>query len=95
MRARFCSVLLVLLVCLAPLCPVQALEDYTPEAIVTDAMIVRPACLVVTIFGAAFFVVTLPVSAISGSVGKTADSLVGKPAHATFTRELGNFSDLP
>jgi hypothetical protein len=95
MKPKILTLALVLLVCVVPVCPVQALEDYTPEAIVTDALIVRPACLVVTIFGAAFFVVTLPISAVSKSVDRTADSLVNKPAHATFIRPLGNFTELP
>jgi hypothetical protein len=38
--------------------------------------------------------VSLPVSALSKSVNKTAKTLVGKPAAATFKRPLGDFSSV-
>ena len=44
--------------------------------------------------GSAIFVVALPVAAISKSVKKTADTLVAKPAKATFTRPLGDMDAL-
>jgi hypothetical protein len=44
--------------------------------------------------GTGLFIVTLPVSAMSKSVNKTARILVATPAHATFTRPLGDFSML-
>lgn len=94
MKRTFISLLLVLLICLMPVCPVLALDDYSPEAIVTDTLIVRPACFVVTVFGSAFFVVALPFAAASKSTKKTAESLITKPARATFVRPLGNFTDL-
>jgi hypothetical protein len=95
MKRTLTILLMVLLVCLMPVCPIQALEDYTPEAIVADTLVVRPACFVVTAFGSVFFVVALPWAAASGSTKKTAESLIVKPAKATFTRPLGNFTDLP
>lgn len=64
------------------------------EAIVADAVIVRPGWFVATVAGTAIFVVTLPFAAMSRSVDKTANSLVVKPAQATFTRPLGDFSTL-
>ena len=60
----------------------------------TDVAIARPACFVVTVFGSVFFVVALPFAAMGGNVGQTADTLVARPAAATFTRPVGNFSDL-
>ena len=39
-------------------------------------------------------VVALPFAATSGSVKKTADTLVVHPAAATFTRPLGDFTTL-
>jgi hypothetical protein len=59
-----------------------------------DAIVVRPACLVATIVGSAVFVVALPAAAISGSVKKAANTLVVKPANATFTRPLGDMEAL-
>ena len=59
-----------------------------------DALVVRPACLVATVVGSAVFVVALPAAAISKSVKKTADTLVVKPAKATFTRPLGDMEAL-
>ncbi len=65
-----------------------------PGAIVVDVVLVRPACLVATIVGSAFFVVALPVAAASRSVHSSANALVVKPAAATFTRPLGDWESL-
>jgi hypothetical protein len=59
-----------------------------------DALVVRPACLVATVVGSAVFVVALPWAAASKSIKKTANSLVLKPANATFTRPLGDMEAL-
>lgn len=64
------------------------------EAVAADVIIARPCWLVATVIGGALFVVSLPVAAMSKSVDKTARTLVAKPAHATFTRPLGDFSSL-
>ena len=64
------------------------------ESIAVDAVVARPCWLVATLVGTALFVATLPVSAMSRSVNKTARTLVAKPAQATFTRPLGDFSSL-
>ena len=68
--------------------------DGSPEAMIADTLIVRPACFVATVIGTAFFVVSLPFAALSKSVDKTAETLVLKPARATFTRPLGEFGEL-
>ncbi len=65
-----------------------------PGAIVVDTVLVRPACLVATIVGSAFFIISLPVAATSKSVHKAAHALVVKPAQATFTRPLGDFDSM-
>jgi hypothetical protein len=65
-----------------------------PGAIVVDVVLVRPACLVATIVGGAFFIISLPVAATSKSVHHAAESLVVKPAQATFTRPLGDLDGL-
>jgi hypothetical protein len=59
-----------------------------------DALVVRPACLAATVVGSAVFVVALPAALISKSVKKTANTLVVKPANATFTRPLGDLDAL-
>ncbi len=69
-------------------------EDNSLEA-VADITLVRPGCLLATAIGSIFFVVSLPISAPSRSIRKTADTLVVHPAQATFTRPIGDFSTLP
>lgn len=64
------------------------------EAVAADVILARPLWLVATVIGTGLFVVTLPVAAMSKSVEKTGRTLVAKPAHATFTRPLGDFSDI-
>jgi hypothetical protein len=65
-----------------------------PGAMVVDTVLVRPVCLVATIIGSAFFVISLPVTVPSKSVHHAAQSLVVKPAQATFTRPLGDLENL-
>ena len=43
-------------------------ERPSPEAMAADAVIGRPLCFAATVLGAAFFVVALPVAAITKSV---------------------------
>jgi hypothetical protein len=66
----------------------------SPEAIVADVVLVRPLAFAATVIGSAFFVVALPIAAISRSVDQTAHALVVRPARATFTRPLGEFETL-
>jgi hypothetical protein len=58
-------------------------------AIALDTVVIRPVCFAATIVGSAFFVLSLPFAAASRSVHQTAETLVLKPAAATFTRPLG------
>jgi len=69
-------------------------DDYDAIASITDVALVRPGCFIATVIGSAVFVVALPFAAASGSIGKTADTLVMTPAQATFTRPVGDFSEL-
>jgi hypothetical protein len=57
--------------------------------VAADAVIGRPLGLATTIAGAGVFLVTLPMSAISGSTGEAAWGLVGRPAGWTFMRPFG------
>ena len=74
--------------------PAHAGDDAGPFTIAMDVVIVRPGCLAATIVGSVFFVVSLPIAAISKSVGKSAHTLVVNPARATFTRPLGDMDSL-
>jgi hypothetical protein len=64
---------------------------YEPNSAVMlmDAVVARPLGLATSIAGAGVFVVTLPFSLPSGSVGPAARGLVGQPAGWTFLRPLG------
>jgi hypothetical protein len=65
------------------------------EEVLADAVIVRPVGLIATVFGAAAFVISLPFTIPSGSVGTAARTLVGKPAYFTFARPIGEFDHCP
>ena len=60
-----------------------------PVEMIIDGIIVRPITLAATIVGSAFFILTLPFSAPSGSVDEAAETMVAGPAAYTFTRCLG------
>jgi hypothetical protein len=55
-----------------------------------DVVLVRPACIVATIFGSALFVVSLPFAIPSKSVKSAAHEFVVRPAKAAFVRPLGD-----
>ena len=69
-------------------------SDDNSIATITDVTLVRPGCFVAMLIGTAFFIVALPVAAVSHSVSQTADTLVVAPAQATFTRPIGDFTTL-
>ena len=58
-----------------------------------DTFLVRPVTLAGTIIGAATFVVSLPFTIFSGSVGEAGKQLVVKPAAYTFTTPLGELPE--
>jgi hypothetical protein len=58
-------------------------------AMALDALIARPLLLALTTAGVGLFVVTLPFSALGGTMAETAKTLVSGPAHSTFLRCLG------
>ena len=64
-------------------------EEPTALAMTGDALVARPVGLVITIIGAAAFLVTLPFSLLGGNAGEAAKTLVGGPAKTTFVRCLG------
>ena len=61
------------------------------EAMIYDAVVVRPIGLVATVVGMAFLVVTLPFSALGDNVGIAGQKLVEDPGKYTFKRPLGEF----
>ena len=95
MKTRIITVACIVALLLACTPRVNAgVDDGSAEAIAADVLVVRPLCLVMTVIGSALFIVALPVAAISKSTRQTAHALVVRPARATFTRPLGNLSDL-
>jgi hypothetical protein len=64
-------------------------EDYSPEAMLVDAVFLRPMGLVATCFGSAVFILTLPFTIVSGNTSGVGEKLVGDPLRYTFQRPLG------
>ena len=64
-------------------------EDRNAVSMMFDLVLLRPLGLVATVVGTAFFVVSLPFSALGGNTGEAAKKLVVEPAKYTFSRPLG------
>jgi hypothetical protein len=94
MKSRILSLLLVVTFLGATTLPTSAFDDYSPEAMAADGLVVRPVCFAATVVGSAIFVVILPFTLIAGKVKQTASSLIGKPARATFGRDMGDMSEM-
>lgn len=58
-------------------------------AVVADILLVRPVGLAAVVIGSAVFIVALPFSIPSGSVGLTAHVLIVEPFNYTFLRPIG------
>jgi len=82
---------LVFVVIIAMAAPASA-GTCPPETIVADVLVVRPLGLATIVLGTAAFIVSLPFSLPSGSVGTVARALVADPAKYTFSRPVGDFS---
>jgi opacity protein-like surface antigen len=82
--------LLALALCFPALSSAEEL-DSGPSlgAIFADVVLARPALFAITAVGTALYVVTLPVTLLTGNAGDAGDALVMTPAAATFTRCLG------
>jgi len=94
MKTKLLALLCVVVVSLGTVTPCVASTDNGPLEVIADVAIVRPGCLVATVFGSAFFVIALPIAAISRSVPQTANTLVVQPAKATFSRPVGDLGSL-
>lgn len=69
--------------------PVVAAAEPTDIDIISDVLIVRPVSIVATVVGSVVFVVALPFSIPSGSVGVVGQRLVADPFNYTFVRTVG------
>ena len=67
----------------------SASERPSGGAMLADAVFMRLPMTVVTIAGAAVFVVTLPFSALGGNVGEAGTRLVKDPFEYAWVRPLG------
>ena len=69
----------------------QEAVDESPNewAMVGDLLVARPIGLVLTVGGAAVFLVSLPFTLLAGSASEAADTLVAGPVETTFMRCLG------
>ena len=74
-----------------------ALEAREPsgEAIVFDVVLARPLGLVTLVAGTAIFIVGLPFTLPTGSVGVSAKKLIADPFRFTFTRPVGEIPEDP
>jgi hypothetical protein len=73
----------------------QLPKDRAGGDMVLDAVFVRPMGLIAILAGSTAFVVALPFTILSGSVGSSADELVKKPIDYTFKRPLGQLEEQP
>ncbi len=90
---RTITSLCVLALLLSTFTPVLASGNSDPASVVVDVVIARPLTFAMSILGSALFVVSLPVSVPSGSVKKTAQTLVVGPFNDTFGRPVGDLDD--
>ncbi|MCD6584987.1 MAG: hypothetical protein J7K96_04425 [Desulfobacteraceae bacterium] len=65
--------------------------DNCAELMATDFAVVRPLQFVSLVTGTAFFIVSLPFSALGDNVGEAYDTMMLEPARMTFIRPLGVF----
>ncbi len=72
--------------------PARYRVGHDPVAMMADGVLARPLGLVSTVIGSAFFVVTLPFTVPSNSVGSAKRQLIDYPAWFTFKRPLGEFN---
>ncbi len=82
-------ILLVMVMLFSSAPAFAASSDIDAVDIIFDTVALRPLGMVSTAFGSAFFVVSLPFAAITGSVGKSYELLVKDPFDYTFRRPLG------
>jgi len=69
----------------------QEAVDESPNewAMVGDLLVARPIGVVMTVGGAAVWLVSLPFTLLAGHAGEAADTLIAGPVESTFMRCLG------
>ncbi|MDE0951107.1 MAG: hypothetical protein OSA45_07545 [Halioglobus sp.] len=69
----------------------QEVVDESPNewAMVGDLLVARPIGVVLTVGGAAVWLVSLPFTLLAGNASEAAGTLIGGPAETTFMRCLG------
>lgn len=84
----------VLLCCTGQAVALDPEADRVPSAseVFIDAALIRPLGVVTLVSGAAVWLVSLPFTLPSGSVGKATDALLTKPYKHTFKRPVGQFA---
>lgn len=89
--ARVTVTVLTSVVLAMPATGYAARLDEKPSALrmTGDAIFARPVMLLITVVGAATFVVSLPFSVFGKNVDQAANTLVVEPAKQTFFRCLG------
>jgi hypothetical protein len=65
------------------------------DAMVMDALAVRPLMLAATAVGTVVFIVSLPFTAFGNNADKAVEQLVLEPAKYTFVRPLGHMEAEP
>jgi hypothetical protein len=91
-RARRAAVAVMVSCLLLPqmLWAQEAIDESPNEwAMVGDLLVARPIGAVLTVGGAAVWLVSLPFTLLAGSASEAAGTLIGGPAEATFMRCLG------
>jgi hypothetical protein len=73
--------------------PEAQAEASDGEAMLFDAVVVRPFGILATAIGSAVFVVTLPFTAATKNTSDAYEKLVVDPAQYTFNRKLGDFKE--
>lgn len=68
-----------------------AIDEEKDITIPVDIILARPLGLASIAVGTSLFVISLPFTAISGSVGKAASILIFRPVDFTFNRPIGDF----
>jgi hypothetical protein len=98
MRRTWRTSLISLLTLMLLVGPVLAYEDQEQanreprgEEMVADALVARPLGVFALVLGAITFVVALPFTLPSGSVGSSQKALIKAPVVYTFKRPLGRF----
>jgi hypothetical protein len=89
----FLSVSLVLFSLVGQAAAQAEIEAREPggERMAYDAVVLRPLGLCGTVVGAALFVVTLPFTALTGTVDKASEKMVVAPYEFTFKRPVGQW----